>query len=218
MDYRSRPKHGEISELPVQALLDIQIETVLQREIADIVDELDMMLSITRRQSELIRRFCRHVENVLDPDGCRAHGLEEEDYESSDDGNQEQSGVANSSTWELGGSSSVFQDGEEGECEPSKAPGLRKKAAIEEEQAKHKKQSEKRRDKSRRMKDLAWFRMQSQEVVCKVADRIEELEGLRKCATSVAQSVSKTRILKTPSLGAESPLTVRFDRLTTLLT
>jgi len=73
--YRSKTKVDEASDLHVP-LLDIYPEGKLQREVKDILDELDIMLSITRRQREIIRRFCRHVENILDPEGHWRSGLD----------------------------------------------------------------------------------------------------------------------------------------------
>jgi hypothetical protein len=47
------------------ALLDVTPEAELQREIRDIIDELDIMLHIVRQQQEVIRRFVRFAEDVL---------------------------------------------------------------------------------------------------------------------------------------------------------
>ncbi|KAK3312035.1 hypothetical protein B0H66DRAFT_101740 [Apodospora peruviana] len=50
-------------------LLNINPEGKLQREIKDIVDELDIMLMINRQQLEVIRKFVKHAEDILDPAG-----------------------------------------------------------------------------------------------------------------------------------------------------
>lgn len=47
------------------ALLDVTPEAELQREIRDIIDELDIMLHIVGQQQEVIRRFVRFAEDVL---------------------------------------------------------------------------------------------------------------------------------------------------------
>lgn len=47
------------------ALLDVTPEAELQREIRDIIDELDIMLHIVRQQQEVIKRFVRFAEDVL---------------------------------------------------------------------------------------------------------------------------------------------------------
>jgi Mg2+ and Co2+ transporter CorA len=52
-----------------RALLDIHTEGRLQRQIKDIIDELDMMLHVYKKQREVMRRFCRNVEQMMDPEG-----------------------------------------------------------------------------------------------------------------------------------------------------
>ncbi|KAM7205840.1 hypothetical protein V8F33_000670 [Rhypophila sp. PSN 637] len=50
-------------------LLNINPEGKLQREIKDIIDELDIMLLINRQQLTVIRKFVKHTEDILDPQG-----------------------------------------------------------------------------------------------------------------------------------------------------
>jgi hypothetical protein len=180
--YRSKPEHNETSDLHVP-LLDIHPEGKLQREVKDILDELDIMINITRRQRELIRRFCRHVENILDPDGRWRHGSEDQSHGVVDDEEPTGDETANG-----------FSTGRRAVNSVSQSPGVDgdgaatgKRPASEEEQAK---EEAEKSDKSRRKKHLEWFRMQSQDLLCEVGDRIEELEGLRESAKSTAQSVS----------------------------
>lgn len=40
----------------------------LQREVKDILDELDIMLHVHKRQRDIMKRFRRHVEHILDPE------------------------------------------------------------------------------------------------------------------------------------------------------
>lgn len=47
------------------ALLDVTPEAELQREIRDIIDELDIMLHIVGQQQEVIKRFFRFAEDLL---------------------------------------------------------------------------------------------------------------------------------------------------------
>jgi len=56
-------------------LLDMNPEGKLQREIKDIIDELDMMMAVHKKQRDIIKRFCKHVEHILDPDGKLKDGL-----------------------------------------------------------------------------------------------------------------------------------------------
>lgn len=52
------------------ALLNITAEGQLQRETKDIIEELRIMIYIVRKQKEVIKRFKRHAEGLLDHDGC----------------------------------------------------------------------------------------------------------------------------------------------------
>ncbi|KKY38441.1 putative ankyrin repeat protein [Diaporthe ampelina] len=56
------------------ALLDVTPEAELQREIRDIIDELDIMLHIVGQQQEVIRRFVRFAEDVLGPNPAKSPG------------------------------------------------------------------------------------------------------------------------------------------------
>lgn len=56
-------------------LLDVHVEGKLQREIKDILDELDMMIHVYKQQREVMRRFCKHVEHILDPEGRWKEGM-----------------------------------------------------------------------------------------------------------------------------------------------
>src|SRR5207247_1940482 len=50
-------------------LLDINPEGRLQQEIKDVIDELTIMIQINEKQRDILKRFARNVEHVLDPDG-----------------------------------------------------------------------------------------------------------------------------------------------------
>ncbi|KAJ4415913.1 hypothetical protein N0V85_002493 [Neurospora sp. IMI 360204] len=64
--YRARSKYVSSAHLHV-SLLDINPEGKLQREVKDILDELDIMLHVHKRQRDIMKRFRRHVEHILDP-------------------------------------------------------------------------------------------------------------------------------------------------------
>ncbi|KAK4186519.1 hypothetical protein QBC35DRAFT_554014 [Podospora australis] len=142
--YRSKSKYVSSSELHVP-LLDIHPEGKLQREIKDIIDELDIMIHVHKKQREVIRRFCKHVEHILDPEGRWKEGAV--DYHS----------------------------------KPLSSPSDNPQKIAEREE---------KRDQ------LAWFRMQSQELLSEVDDRLDELEGLKKGAESTAKSVNDLLSLK----------------------
>ncbi|KAF6833635.1 ankyrin repeat protein [Colletotrichum musicola] len=51
------------------SLLNINPEGKLQREIKDIIDELDIMIHVNNKQRDVIKRFTKHVEAMYDPTG-----------------------------------------------------------------------------------------------------------------------------------------------------
>ena len=61
-------KNVDASQLHVP-LLDIHPEGKLQKEINDIIDELDMMIHVNKKQNEVIRRFQKQVEPIMDRSG-----------------------------------------------------------------------------------------------------------------------------------------------------
>lgn len=63
-------KHSDVDLKALHlALLNITPEGRLQRETKDIIDELGMMIYLIKQQREVLRRFKRHVEGLLDPKG-----------------------------------------------------------------------------------------------------------------------------------------------------
>ncbi|KAI0179497.1 hypothetical protein GGR52DRAFT_309312 [Hypoxylon sp. FL1284] len=58
----------DISQLHVP-LLDINPEGKLEREIKDIVEELDIMIHITKTYEDVLKNFVANVEDFLDPSG-----------------------------------------------------------------------------------------------------------------------------------------------------
>ncbi|KAF4908556.1 hypothetical protein CGCF415_v006584 [Colletotrichum fructicola] len=66
--YISKSKYEDASHLHLP-LLNINPEGKLQREIKDILDELDIMISINNKQRDVIKRFTKHVENIFDASG-----------------------------------------------------------------------------------------------------------------------------------------------------
>ncbi|KAI1373718.1 hypothetical protein F4677DRAFT_186798 [Hypoxylon crocopeplum] len=65
--YRARG-YVDASELHVP-LLDINPEGKLEREIKDIVEELDIMIYITKTYEDILKNFVANVEDFLDPSG-----------------------------------------------------------------------------------------------------------------------------------------------------
>lgn len=59
---------ASIKELHIP-LLDIYPEGILQKEIKDVIEELDILIDINRTQQQVLSDFILHVEHILDPDG-----------------------------------------------------------------------------------------------------------------------------------------------------
>jgi len=49
-------------------LLDINPEGRLEREVGDVIEELDIMLHIANIHQEIVRKFIEQAEHILDPD------------------------------------------------------------------------------------------------------------------------------------------------------
>ncbi|KAI3393589.1 hypothetical protein diail_3893, partial [Diaporthe ilicicola] len=66
----AKPGHlrSNLSDLVIP-LLNIKKEGQLQREIKDIIDELDIMIYISTQQRDVIKKFKKEVTHILDPSG-----------------------------------------------------------------------------------------------------------------------------------------------------
>ncbi|KAK0634314.1 hypothetical protein B0T17DRAFT_473559, partial [Bombardia bombarda] len=172
--YRSKSKCLDSSRLHVP-LLDIHPEGKLQREIKDIVEELDIMINIQDQQREVIKRFCKHVEDIMDPGPSPpsppsppfsqylyediALSIKEREFSCSGTG--------------------TFRKQRE-------TARKEKETAWKQEEAIWKQKNEK----------LMWFRMQSSELLSELDSRINELKGLKRESESTAQSVNDLLSLK----------------------
>lgn len=150
---KSRNPKGRDVYLP---LLDLHAEGRLLREIKDISEELDIMLTIIKRQQDLIRQFCRHVENILDP---------------------ERQWAETRSDTVLGSRTENHQDHRQNNLVQEPVQPIRNEA------------QDQLYDRGKRKAQLVWFRLQSQDLLNKVQERIAELEDLRASAKSTEQSV-----------------------------
>ena len=55
-------------------LLNVNPEGKLLREIKDVLDELDIMLWVSKRQQDVIQKFTKQAERILDPAGTWSNG------------------------------------------------------------------------------------------------------------------------------------------------
>jgi len=140
-------------------LLDINPEGRLQREIKDILEELDIMIHINRTHRDVLKDYMNHVEHILDPEGIF--------------GFKQQHSVAYHTLIHLSKGSSA-------------GPGHSSDDAHGKE-ADRKGDEADRKVKDREIYE--WFKINADELFSKVTGRIEELEDLRKSAESTSNSV-----------------------------
>ncbi|KAJ0367756.1 hypothetical protein COL154_002977 [Colletotrichum chrysophilum] len=163
--YVSKFKYEDASHLH-PPLLNINPEGKLQREIKDIIDELDIMININNKQKEVIKRFTKHVENIYDSSG------EWRDNSRSPDDDRDYRKTAS-----------------------SRASSLERKLdESNEKEAKEVKEAKRIRERERQ--EFIWFRKQAYDLISDVGDRVLELEGLRKSAESTAQGIKDLLDLK----------------------
>ena len=174
------------SYIPLVALLNLHAEGILLREVKNILEELEIMLSIIRRQSNLMTTFCRHAENILDPESQWRGG-----------GGAGGGAALDASSIPYNDDDTIRNDFDEEEEEEEEEE--KEGEGDEIDQAKHHKKrrdhDQPRRKRRRRRKwQLQWFRRLSMESLGGIQARINELEDLRESAKSTEQSVSQVSI------------------------
>ncbi|TGJ87834.1 hypothetical protein E0Z10_g958 [Xylaria hypoxylon] len=75
--------YTDTSELHIP-LLDINPEGKLEREIEDIIEELDIMLHITHTHEDIVKSFIEQAEHIIDPDGKLSTGSNSHSRKDSD--------------------------------------------------------------------------------------------------------------------------------------
>ncbi|KAI2465954.1 hypothetical protein F4781DRAFT_371588 [Annulohypoxylon bovei var. microspora] len=162
--YRSNT-NGDTSGLHVP-LLDINPEGQLEREIKDIIEELDIMIHITKIHKKTLAAFIANAENILDPFG--------------EFGENEKRKMISRYLW---GKS---------KNKPADLAALRE--AIDNKKCDDPK-LKKMRD------DYNWFKINADERLENVEERIEELKDLRKSASNTADDVKDLLGLKQQQAG-----------------
>lgn len=147
-------------------LLNINPEGKLQREIKDIIDELDIMLLINRQQLDVIKNFVKHAENILDPKGIW-RDLKGSRFDSADPDNDDDDDTSSSSSRNPQTFITPTQNPHKPDTtNPSKAAELLKKK-----------------------KDYRWFKEQADDVILDIKRHITELSSLRASAVSTSSSL-----------------------------
>lgn len=149
-------------------LLNINPEGKLQREIKDIIDELDIMLLINRQQLAVIRKFVKHAEDILDAQGEWRDEKGSMFGTSEDSSTPESKGTVATSTPESKDTVATSAPQTEGT-----RPGP----------------STTKDEKDKKKKDYLWFKAQANEVINDIESHIGELESLQASAVSTSSSL-----------------------------
>ncbi|KAI0127629.1 hypothetical protein BJ170DRAFT_381106 [Xylariales sp. AK1849] len=170
--YRSRSERV-VSDLHVP-LLDINPEGELEKEIKDIVEELGIMVYVNKEHRDVLKQFIIHVDHILDPNG--------------------QFGVASAP-------GPTFPRALDAHRTPMMTPlvtpliELPDPLQMPEDIQAAATAAKERRD------TYKWFKVNADELLTRVNDRIEQLEELERSAEATATSVKDLLDLKSQQAG-----------------
>ncbi|ROV91209.1 hypothetical protein VMCG_09371 [Cytospora schulzeri] len=159
-------------------LLDIRAEGRLQREIKDIIDELDIMIYINAQQKEVMKKFSKDVENLL-----KLVNTEQDNWASARPSSPTSSTSAtsatspNSPTWPTSPTSRTWPTPPTSPINPTVDTAETIKS-------------------NERKRNCRWFERNSQVLMDDAEDRITELKGLRQSAESTSTSLDDLLGLK----------------------
>ena len=143
--------------------MDINAEAKLQREIRDIIDELDIMIHIVRQEEEVITRFVKKAREILERD---------------DKGKNTNKPVVRIQ----------HSDGTWSDIEVKLSSHSNEQASQGMSGASTQKQPDKGDSLGSQAREA--FDSRSNDLLSEISDRIKELEGLKRLAESTAQNVS----------------------------
>ena len=198
-----QPGKIDTSELHVP-LLDINPEGRLQREIKDILEELDIMILVNRTQRDVLRDLIMHVEHILDPKG---HFSPNNRHKTKNIPTVNLHVTPPDSILGMPRMSVGAGDPVLSPLSPVFEEGPRLKGPLggggEDDEKKRAAREQLHRDRQDRRMEYDWFKINAEELLAKVSQRIEELEQLRRSAHTTSNSVRSaffqdmTRILLT---------------------
>ncbi|OTB12173.1 hypothetical protein K445DRAFT_369569 [Daldinia sp. EC12] len=154
------------------ALLDIHPEGRLEKEIKDIIEELDILIHITKVHMKMISAFIANAESLLDPCGKFGDSRKRE--------------MMSHYILEM-----IKKDSSERSEETRKILEEHGSSVGRNEQGDGVSESYKKKHD-----DYNWFKLNADELEKKVRGRIEELEELHKNASDTAQSIKDLLDLK----------------------
>lgn len=188
--YRKHSDNGltsNLSNLHIP-LLDINPEGQLEKEIKDIVEELEIMIHINKTQRDVFKQFKAHVEHILDPSGDLA-ATQSKAKTARQNWNSRRNSFVIQPQAEYGVESprpaSPGQGAPGGYWTLRPVPDMQLPGAIPE-----KSEREKEAERTKQMEKFKWFKLNADEMQARINDRIEQLEELERNAETTASSVS----------------------------
>lgn len=170
-------------------MLDINPEGKLQREIKDILEELDILLYVKRTQRTVLQDFIVHVEHILDPHG----------YYSSENRRRGR----DVPTVGLGGTPAPYTAMGLGIMPTPLLPvaespmfTTRSPAISSDDERRREACHKMYREKEQHRMVYDWFKINAKELLEKVTQHIEELEQLKQSADTTSNSVKDLLALK----------------------
>lgn len=157
-------------------LLDITPEGQLEKEIKDIVEELEIMIYINKTQRDVFKQFKAHVEHILDPSGELA-------------ATQSKSKTARQNWNSRRNSVSLDYDLGSSPPSPSIPPSGLGTRRVHIQIPLLDAGDQEREDKIKRLENFKWFKLNADEMHARINDRIEQLEELERNAETTAASV-----------------------------
>ncbi|KAI1807476.1 hypothetical protein F4811DRAFT_574429 [Daldinia bambusicola] len=171
--YKSN-RHKNSSELSMR-VLDINPEGKLEREIKDIVEELDIMIHITKVQKKMLEEFISNAEILLNPFGHF--------------GGDKRRKLIGNDLWEE--SESLYEH-----LRNYREPEKKGKLGDEESSSKDSNKSFKER-----RNEYRWFKLNADELLQTVMGRIDQLQELRAIADHTTGSIQDLLGLKQQQAG-----------------
>lgn len=177
--YRKHSDNGlpsNLSNLHIP-LLDINPEGQLEKEIKDIVEELEIMIHINKTQRDVFKQFKAHVEHILDPSGELA-------------ATQSKAKTARQN-WNCRRNSLAPEFFSSPPASPGKplsgngAPKIRMQTSLQLADP----VDPEKEDKFKPLENFKWFKLNAEEMQARINDRIEQLEELERNAETTAASV-----------------------------
>jgi hypothetical protein len=171
-------------------LLNITAEGRLQREIKDIIDELDIMINVVKQQEEVITRFTKLAPEILHPFGKPGRVKEGDGTSEPVVILQHSDGTQSKIKLKRNGEVVVSTDNKPSATADGKQP------AKDDAVAPNRGGKQPVTDGSSTKQQIEAFDKRAADLLSEISVRINELEGLKKSAETTAQNASSHQALQ----------------------